>query len=167
MSTTKETLQRLLNKLLMPRIIELERTDAAFKADIQYCKKMIGEMSSPIKYPDYSDYKTRPFYDTELIKSPLNCSYALIKPKTNREIIKSVNRVSRSKTPIQQGNQIRKSSNNRLTKDRSGLIKTKKNTVDNSSTTIISLKNSQINSTNTNLTKSFISSTISIYLRIR
>ncbi len=167
MSTTKETLQRLFNKLLMPRILELERTDAAFQADVHYCKKMLGEMSSPIKYPDYSDYKTKPFNEAELLKSPLNCSYGLIKPKTNREIIKSVNRVSRSKTPIQQTNQIRKSSNNRLTKDRSGLIKSKKDTVDNSSTTIISLKNTQIHSTNPNLTKSFISSIIGVYLRIR
>lgn len=166
MSTTNATLHKLLNQLLMPRILDLERTDAALKADIQYCKKMIGEMFSPIKYPDYSDYKTRPFNESELLKSPLNCSYGQIKPNTNRELIKSVNRVSRSKTPLLASNQTRKSSNNRLTKDRSGLLKTKKNIVENSSTTILSIKNSQINNTNYNLTKSFISSIFLLIFRV-
>ena len=155
MSKIKQTLQRLLNNLLTPRITALERNENAMKEEIKYCERIFDEITNSTKI-NLSDSKMKNHSDIDLLKTPYNNQ---VKPKNLQEQTKNVNRPFRSKTPVQSGRNVRNTSNNRLNKDGSAILNTKKK-LENSN--ILTQKNSSRNNTNITsngiTTKSFVSS---------
>lgn len=155
MSKTKETLLRLLNNLLAPRIAALEKNEKAMTQELIYSEKLFDEISNTSKN-NFFRYGIKNHSDIDLLKTP---SHLNLKEKSKHESTKSISRPLRSKTPVHSGKTVRNTSNNNRNRQEANTIFIKKNLENSNLITQrnISRNNNNINTNNT-ITKSFASS---------